>query len=351
MKENDGISDRSSSQDQATFSPRRLWDSAVTLFRAVVGSDYTDPALPEPAVKRLCELAQSILEEEPNVRSIASPVVVVGDIHGQFQDLLEILATMGSAPERNYVFLGDFVDRGNQSLETIQLLVALKIRFPSQVTLLRGNHECRAVSQVFGFYDEIISKYGSPLVWAHFTELFDYLPLGCLIDGKIFCTHGGLSPALTALDDIKLLDRVGEVEHDGLITDLLWSDPCEEYGWGMSPRGAGYLFGPDVSQKFNHQNGLQLVCRAHQVVMEGYEWMHDKNVATVFSAPNYGGRMGNQGAAMSIDETLECTFRQFDSSRRSPNEALDRKLLDELLAEGIQWQPLVEGLPPYIASL
>merc|ERR1719321_659653 len=161
--------------------------------------------LPEAAVRRLCDTARDILVEEGNIPNVDCPVTVVGDLHGQFRDLLEIFKTMGRAPETNYVFLGDYVDRGSQSVETIQLLVALKVRYPSRVTLLRGNHESRQIGQVYGFYDEVVFKYGNANVWNYFTDLFDYLPLGCLIGGKIFCTHGGLSPTLDTQNEIRAL--------------------------------------------------------------------------------------------------------------------------------------------------
>jgi len=335
-------------QQPSFFTAKTLWDTAVQLLKSVVGGESPTPALPEAGVKRLCDIACGILAEELNVQSVDSPVTVVGDVHGQFVDLLQIFDAMGRVPETNYVFLGDFVDRGTQSLETIQLLVALKVRFPLRVTLLRGNHECRSVSQVFGFYDEVYFKYGSANVWNYFTDLFDYLPLGCLIDGKVFCTHGGLSPCGTSLDDIRALEREQEVPHSGLLCDLLWSDPAEEQGWGLSPRGAGYNFGPDVSKMFNHQNGLQLLCRAHQVVLEGYSWAHDKNVVTVFSAPNYGGRVGNKGAVMTVSPGLEFGFRQFDACTRWRDEGMERGLLDEVLSGCKPWQSPVH---PRLESL
>ena len=116
-----------------------------------------------------------------------------------------------------------------------------------------------------------------------FTDLFDYLPLTALIDNQIFCLHGGLSPSIDTLDNIRTLDRIQEVPHEGPMCDLLWSDPDDRCGWGISPRGAGYTFGQDISEAFNHNNGLTLVARAHQLVMEGYNWSQDRNVVTIFS--------------------------------------------------------------------
>lgn len=179
--------------------------------------------------------------------------------------------------------IGDYVDRGYYSVETVTLLVALKIRYPQRITILRGNHESRQITQVYGFYDECLRKYGNANVWKYFTDLFDYLPLTALIDNQIFCLHGGLSPSIDTLDNIRALDRIQEVPHEGPMCDLLWSDPDDRCGWGISPRGAGYTFGQDISEAFNHNNGLTLIARAHQLVMEGYNWSQDRNVVTIFS--------------------------------------------------------------------
>jgi len=135
--------------------------------------------------------------------------------------------------------MGDYVDRGYHSVETATLLVALKVRHRERVTILRGNHESRQITQVYGFYDECLRKYGNANVWKHFTDLFDYLPLTATVDDAIFCLHGGLSPTLDTLDHVRSLDRVQEVPHEGPMCDLLWSDPDDRCGWGISPRGAG----------------------------------------------------------------------------------------------------------------
>ncbi|ELU44223.1 serine threonine protein phosphatase 2A [Rhizoctonia solani AG-1 IA] len=166
--------------------------------------------------------------------------------------------------------MGDYVDRGYYSVETVTLLVTLKLRYRDRVTILRGNHESRQITQVYGFYDECLRKYGNANVWKYFTDLFDFLPLTALIDNQIFCLHGGLSPSIDTLDHVRGIDRVQEVPHEGPMCDLLWSDPDDRCGWGISPRGAGYTFGQDISEAFNHNNGLTLVARAHQLVMEAF---------------------------------------------------------------------------------
>ena len=188
----------------------------------------------------LCEKAKEILSKEPNLVSVPAPVTIVGDIHGQFHDLIELFKIGGDVPDTNYVFMGDYIDRGYYSVETVSLLLALKVRHKSRVHLLRGNHECRQITQVYGFYDECFRKYGSANIWNVFMNLFDYLPLTALIDNTIFCVHGGLSPSLETLDQIRQLDRIREPPHEGPMCDIFWSDPDDRQGWGISPRGAGY---------------------------------------------------------------------------------------------------------------
>ncbi|XP_002132653.2 serine/threonine-protein phosphatase 4 catalytic subunit-like [Drosophila pseudoobscura] len=278
--------------------------------------------LKESEVRALCRQAREILVEESNVQQVDTPVAVAGDVHGQFYDVLELFRVGGDVPAKNYLFLGDFVDRGYHSVETIQLLLALKVRYPDRITLIRGNHESRQISEVYGFYDECLQKYGSASVWHYCTDVFDYLSLSAIIDGKIFCIHGGLSPSITTLDQLRLIDRKMEIPHDGSMCDLLWSDPEDQIGWSVSPRGAGYLFGHDVVVEFNHANGLDMICRAHQLVMEGYKWHFDQSVLTVWSAPNYCYRCGNVASILKLDEHLNRDFVIFhpapEKSRACP---------------------------------
>ncbi|KAF5391615.1 hypothetical protein D9757_002423 [Collybiopsis confluens] len=273
--------------------------------------------LSEADVKRLCEKTREILMDESNV---------------QPHDLSELFRIGGNSPDTNYLFMGDYVDRGYYSVETVTLLVAMKLRYRDRVTILRGNHESRQITQVYGFYDECLRKYGNANVWRYFTDLFDYLPLTALIDNQIFCLHGGLSPSIDTLDHVRSIDRVQEVPHEGPMCDLLWSDPDDRCGWGISPRGAGYTFGQDISEAFNHNNGLTLVARAHQLVMEGYSWGQDRNVVTIFSAPNYCYRCGNQAAIMEIDEKLSYSFLQFDPAPRAGEPLVSRRVPDYFLA-------------------
>lgn len=303
---------------------------------------------------------------------------------------MELFRVGGDVPDTNYLFMGDFVDRGFYSLESFLLLLCLKVRYPDRITLIRGNHESRQITTVYGFYDECIRKYGSANVWRYCCEVFDYLALGALVlgasselepsgpvyhdatqstmsapddseletevlnskgdvtmstyrprqrtsldnghttptkdqtpirsgapgtgasgsgagsygnrTGAVLCVHGGLSPLIDTVDKIRLIDRKQEVPHEGAMCDLLWSDPDEIDGWGLSPRGAGFLFGSDIVKQFNYKNDLSLIARAHQLVMEGYKEMFDGGIVTVWSAPNYCYRCGNVAAILELGE-------------------------------------------------
>ncbi|GFW21337.1 hypothetical protein TNCV_1531621 [Trichonephila clavipes] len=227
--------------------------------------------LPENDLKKLCDIVCDLLLEESNIQPVFTPVTVCGDIHGQFYDLEELFRTGGQLPDTNYIFLGDFVDRGYYSLETFTRLLTLKAKWPDRITLLRGNHESRQITQVYGFYDECQTKYGNANAWRYCCKVFDLLTIAAIIDDQILCVHGGLSPLIRTLET-----------------------------WSVSPRGAGWLFGAKVTHEFMHLNDLKLICRAHQLVHEGYKYMFDDKLVTVWSAPNYCYRCGNIAAVLSF---------------------------------------------------
>ncbi|EAU87279.2 phsophatase-2a [Coprinopsis cinerea okayama7 len=247
----------------------------------------------------------------PGLRTDSLIVLNPVSVDYLFWDLMELFKVGGFCPETNYLFMGDFVDRGFYSVETFLLLLALKVRYPDRITLIRGNHESRQITQVYGFYDECQRKYGSSNVWRWCCEVFDYLALGAIVDGRVFCVHGGLSPALSSIDQIRSIDRKQEVPHDGPMCDLLWSDPDDISGWGLSPRGAGFLFGADITRQFSHNNAIDLIARAHQLAMEGYKLMFDKMIVTVWSAPNYCYRCGNVASVLELDEHLAQEYKVF----------------------------------------
>uniref|UniRef100_T1J898 Serine/threonine-protein phosphatase n=1 Tax=Strigamia maritima TaxID=126957 RepID=T1J898_STRMM len=241
--------------------------------------------LHESDVRQLCLTSREIFLEQPMLIELEAPLNIVGDIHGQYDDLLKHFDRCGFPPDANYLFLGDYVDRGRQSLETICLLLAYKIKYPNNFFLLRGNHECASINRIYGFYDECKRRYNIKL-WKTFTDCFNCLPVVCvyvsfvaaLIEGTILCMHGGLSPELNELGQIRDLARPLEVPDHGLLCDLLWSDPDEDItGWGENDRGVSYTFGQDIVRQFLERHGLSLIVRAHQVVEDGYQFFAKRN--------------------------------------------------------------------------
>ncbi|EDW00878.1 serine/threonine-protein phosphatase alpha-3 isoform [Drosophila grimshawi] len=256
----------------------------------------------------LCHFARQIFLDEPMLLSLEAPFRIVGDIHGQFGDLLRIMEHCGYPPEVSYLFLGDYVDRGKNSVETISLLLALKIKYPAHIYLLRGNHESQTINRVYGFFDECKRRYTIKL-WKRFVDCYNCMPVAAIVSDRIFCCHGGLSQKLNEMSDIASLPRPTDVPDSGLLCDLLWSDP-DRIGFGYSPsdRGVSFLFGRDVIQKFLRKHDFDLICRAHQVVEDGYEFFAKRQLVTIFSAPNYCGLYDNAGASMGVDKDLVISF-------------------------------------------
>jgi len=252
-------------------------------------------------------------------------LAIAGDVHGQYEDLLRIFDKMGYPPQTNYLFLGDYVDRGKRSLETILLLFAYKIKYPENFFLLRGNHECASINKVYGFFDECKRRCNLK-IWKAFTDVFNCLPISAVVAGKIFCVHGGLSPDLIDYEDVTRIQRPTDVPDNGLLNDLLWSDPSETaYEWEESERGVSYCFGKRIVKKFLERNDLDLVCRAHMIVEDGFEFFGNRSLVTIFSAPNYCGEFDNNGAIMSVDKDLLCSFEIIPSTitmQRERQEAL-----------------------------
>ncbi|XP_055823236.1 serine/threonine-protein phosphatase 5 isoform X1 [Solanum dulcamara] len=250
---------------------------------------------------------QIVLQTREMLRALPSLVDIVvpegkhftvcGDVHGQFYDLLNIFELNGLPSEDNpYLFNGDFVDRGSFSLEVILTLFAFKCMCPSAIHLARGNHESKSMNKIYGFEGEVRSKLSEIFVEL-FAEVFCCLPLAHVINEKVFVVHGGLfSVDGVKLSDIRAIDRFCEPPEEGLMCELLWSDPQPQPGRGPSKRGVGLSFGGDITKRFLQENNLDLVVRSHEVKDEGYEIEHDGKLITVFSAPNYCDQMGNKGA-------------------------------------------------------
>jgi serine/threonine-protein phosphatase PP1 catalytic subunit len=290
---------------------KRLLDAGYT------GKVTKGVCLKNAEIVAICQRAREVFLNQPALLELDAPVKIVGDVHGQYTDLIRMFEMCGFPPMSNYLFLGDYVDRGKQSLETILLLLCYKLKFPENFFLLRGNHECANVTRVYGFYDEC-KRRCNVKIWKTFVDCFNTLPIAAIVAGKIFCVHGGLSPALSQMDDIRNIARPTDVPDYGLLNDLLWSDPADmEQDWEANERGVSYCFGKRVITNFLAVHDFDLICRAHMVVEDGYEFFNDKVLVTVFSAPNYCGEFDNWGAVMSVSSDLMCSFellKPLDSS-------------------------------------
>ncbi|XP_068145123.1 serine/threonine-protein phosphatase PP-Y [Drosophila tropicalis] len=264
--------------------------------------------LDEEVIQRLCLQARESFTRQSMLVELDAPVTICGDIHGQYTDLMRIFKACGWPPHTNYLFLGDYVDRGKQSLETICLLMAYKVRYPENFFLLRGNHECASINRIYGFFDEIKRRYNIKL-WRNFTDCFNVMPVAAIVGERIFCCHGGLSPNLHQMDQIRQLRRPSEVPSTGVMCDLLWADVNRSTkGWGYNSRGVSYTFDDLIVKQFIRRHDLDLVVRAHEVVEDGYEFFADRHLITIFSAPNYCGEMDNAGGVMKVSSDLTCSF-------------------------------------------
>ncbi len=287
--------------------------------------------------ERIIELVrecQKVLETQPVVIDVKSPVKIFGDLHGQYQDLMRFFDLWRSPTEASnggdidsydYLFLGDYVDRGSHSLETICLLMALKIRYPTQIHLLRGNHEDRWINSAFGFAEECAERLCEDVenpnsVFQVINSVFEWLPLAALIDNKIICLHGGIGSSISSVEDIRKLQRPLDIVHEvttleqQMVVDILWSDPTEndeELGVHgntvRDPTSTGSItrYGPDRVEQFLKQNALKMIVRGHECVMDGFERFAKGTLFTVFSATDYCGRYKNAGAILVIQKNYE----------------------------------------------
>ncbi|CAL5353880.1 unnamed protein product [Camellia sinensis] len=302
-------------------------------------------------VGELCYAAEQIFMQETTVLQLKAPIKVFGDLHGQFGDLMRLFdeygfpSTAGDITYIDYLFLGDYVDRGQHSLETITLLLALKIEYPENVFLIRGNHEAADINALFGFRLECIERMGENdgiWAWTRFNQLFNYLPLAALIEKKIICMHGGIGRSIHSVEQIEKLERPITMDAGSIILmDLLWSDPTENdsvEGLRPNARGPGLVtFGPDRVTDFCKKNKLQLIIRAHECVMDGFERFAQGQLITLFSATNYCGTANNAGAILVVGRGLVIVPKlihplppPLQSPETSPERAIDDTWMQEL---------------------
>jgi protein phosphatase len=233
---------------------------------------------------------------QPSLLTLQSPLYVIGDIHGNVTDLIRVLVTGGLPPASRYLFLGDYVDRGDYSSTVLALLYALVCRYPSHMFLLRGNHEVEKVNGSYGFRDELDRSYGHDAgrIFAALNESFDHMPIAALIDEGIFCVHGGISPGLASLAQIAALERPIRRIDGRWLTDLLWSDPSDQVQrFGPNPRGQGVLFGEAAVADFVAAMKITRIVRAHQCVESGVTTFAAGALTTVFSSSNYEAELHN----------------------------------------------------------
>jgi serine/threonine-protein phosphatase PP1 catalytic subunit len=285
-------------------------------FFSTTGTSYR---VPSADATILAVEAKAALESDKTLLDVTSPIVVVGDLHGHLIDLLHVLQNNGLPPEQKYLFLGDFIDRGPQSIETLCLLFALKIRFPKNIFLLRGNHETLEMAENNEFGKECKTRL-FPSALVIFAEAFDVIPIAAVVDGTIFCIHGGLSKGFMKLSDIAKIRRPLTLPESGPIADLFWSDPCHRVQeWGPSIRGNTCVWGQKIAHKFMEDNGLTMIVRAHQVVYEGYgfPFPYDRSVVTLYSASTSGKGIKNIAAYMIITPDAPPKYVQMAQLSRS----------------------------------
>ena len=289
----------------------------------------------ERDIETLFRKVSEILDREPNVLYLDSPIIVCGDIHGQMLDLFSLFKTSldgRSFKDANvkYLFLGDYVDRGFSSIETFVYLAFLKVRYPDKIYLLRGNHEGRQVNQMYGLFTDCMMLYGHSGLWFRINDVFDLLPVAAVIDKRVFCVHGGLSPHIALIEQICVLQRKRDLE-GGPISDLTWSDPDTVTTFRENRRGTGYLFGEQQTKRFLLNNKLMkqddkttptdprhgFIARSHQVAMKGFDWKHDDRLVIVWSAPNYMYTQNNEATFMTVNNEVGSKFTLFEKDPKS----------------------------------
>jgi diadenosine tetraphosphatase ApaH/serine/threonine PP2A family protein phosphatase len=281
-----------------SFSP--LWHSSCDLSGSY--SSLALPFIPTDVLRSLLGASLSRLREFRAIFKVPAPIIVVGDLHGNIVDLLRIFQTY-SPNDSRYLFLGDYVDRGADSVSVLCVLLALFCKFPDRFFLLRGNHEFRQVNQRHGFYREVVQKYDEE-IWETFQVVFSWLPLAAIVSDKVFCVHGGLSPSLARADSLAALELpIGDSGVSSMVMDLVWSDPCDSaVDFRPNKRGSGKAFGHLAVESFLKENDLKMIVRGHECCPRGYKLLPRGMVATVFSSSNYVRGAANECGVMHIHE-------------------------------------------------
>lgn len=310
QKENNDEEENDNNNEEQEENNDSIYKIIKKLKKSRKGSICQELNIKEDECNYIIEKAYPIFQKETSLLKISAPLYICGDIHGQYYDLLRVFDILNYPPTSTFLFLGDYVDRGKQSLECILLLLCLKIKYPNKIFLLRGNHESESINKIYGFYDECKRRL-SVKCFKKIINLFNMLPISALINENILCMHGGLSKELKTIDQINNILRPTDIPDEGLLCDLLWSDPNEtllEEDYGKNERNISVTFSKKVVKEFEEKNNLDLICRAHQVVEEGFEFFAEMKLVTIFTAPNYMGEFDNNGGILEVGEDLLCKF-------------------------------------------
>lgn len=327
---------------------RRLTDEEIFDIMKLQKFFLVEGRLTNDQTMLILKKVMKIFKKEPNLLKLKKmPINVVGDIHGQFYDMVKLFEVGGKVSVGNYLFLGDYVDRGVYSVETILFLYVLKINFPDRIFMLRGNHECRHLTSYFTFKNEVMHKYQknnytaeppssftSVEIYKAFCMSFNCLPIAAVLNEQYFCVHGGISPELESVEDVneKITDRFKEIPSSGLFCDLLWSDPLDDYDDSNetnlfienTQRGCSYMYTFDAITQFLERNDLLCVIRAHEAQDHGYRMYKNSSkfnfptLITIFSAPNYLDTYNNKAAILKFENNT-MNIRQFNHSRHPYN--------------------------------
>ena len=295
----------------------KILDQIIMEFDELIAApDFSCAKIPQfetNIIKELCQCSLQLFKGQPTILRLDVPIVIIGDIHGSLDDLVQLIKYFGKPGETKYLFLGDYVDRGDCSVPVITYLLANACKFPDSVFLIRGNHEFMHINRVYGFYDEVIAMGSSEIVWEYYQEVFYYLPLAAVVQESIFCVHGGLSPLLKNIEMLENLERPLPTYLDvPLVADLVWSDPTDEAPeFDVNQRGSGVLFGAASVRRFLEMNKFQLLVRAHQCTQNGVRAFANSMGITVFSCSDYSGTEKNKCGAMHVRSLSEIEIFSF----------------------------------------
>ena len=270
----------------------------------------TFPLLSSDSLTSFLEFIVTIFSKEPNILRLNGPLIVVGDLHGHILDLFRIFHLYGYPDTTKYLFLGDLIDRGEFSLETVLFILLAKFLYPDNVYIIRGNHEFPSMGQKFGFMDEILDVYPNTNIFSNFMNVFSHFPIGAMINNEILCIHAGLGPSITSISSIENVPKPLTYFDTPTESAILWSDPSDNVkGYVKSTRGLGYMYGSDVIKEFLKNNKLRCLIRGHECCDSGVQRHFDKSVITVFSASNYCGTTSNPSGVLLINEKCDIVPR------------------------------------------